>query len=181
MVFCIKYRSVGIKKKIELIIIISFVLFVIEKAMNLLDMLQEYTTHIMDDPCLSGKQQEEKIIQVFDLCHFVEIYKQSLRIIDFEDEINIIEDDGARKGIYFCDLLYNSSHPFERSLYSQAFLKTLKIQSDLSELWFVVVEENFVSENMNDSKAFIKKYNVEELYDRIFYFNYSRSIIKKIN
>jgi hypothetical protein len=181
MVFSIKYRSVGIKKKNELIIIISFVLFVIEKAMNLLDMLQEYTTQIMDDPCLTGRQQEEKIIQVFDLCHFVEIYKQSLRIIDFEDEINIVEDDGARKGIYFCDLLYTTTHPFECSLYNQAFLKNIKRQSDLNELWFVVVEENFISENMNNSKAFIKKNNVEDLYDTVFYFNYSRSIIKKIN
>ncbi|MFY1047517.1 hypothetical protein [Chryseobacterium sp. GP-SGM7] len=181
MVFSIKYRSVGIKKKNELIIIISFVLFVIEKAMNLLDMLQEYTTQIMDDPCLTGKQQEEKIIQIFDLCHFVEIYKRSLRIIDFDDKVNIIEDDGGRKGIYFCDLLYTTTHHFEGSLYSQSFLQSLKRQSDLSELWFVVVEENFISENMNDSKAFIKKNKVEDLYDRIFYFNYSRSIIKKIN
>jgi hypothetical protein len=181
MVFSIKYRSVGIKKKNELIIIISFVLFVIEKAMNLLDMLQEFTTQIMDDPCLTGKQQEEKIIQIFDLCHFVEIYKRSLRIIDFEDKVNIIEDEGGRKGIYFCDLLYTTTHHFESSLYSQSFLQSLKRQFDLSELWFVVVEENFISENMNDSKAFIKRNKVEDLYDRIFYFNYSRSIIKKIN
>jgi hypothetical protein len=130
---------------------------------------------------LSGSQQEEKIIQIFDLCHFVENYKQSLRIVDFEDKVNIIEDDGARKGIYFCDLLYNAAHSLEHSFYSQAFLESLKRQSDLDELWFVVVEENFVSENMSDSKAFIKKNKVEDLYDKIFYFNYSQSIIKKIN
>lgn len=80
--------------------------------MNLLYMLLEYTTQIMDNPHLSGRQQNEKMIQVFDLCHFIEIYKQSLKIVDYSRTINVIEEDCIRKGIYFYDLLYNTKYFF---------------------------------------------------------------------
>src|SRR5450631_523477 len=110
--------------------------------MTLSDMLQEFTAQILDDPLLSGSQQEEKMIQVLDLCHFIDIYKQSLIIVDYAHKINIVEEDGVRKGVYFCDLLYNTRYCFDSWYYKQDNLKEIRSQLRTKELWFVIVEEN---------------------------------------
>jgi len=148
--------------------------------MNLSDMLQEFTAQILDDPLLSGSQQEEKMIQVLDLCHFIDIYKQSLIIVDYAHKINIVEEDGVRKGVYFCDLLYNTRYCFDSWYYKQDNLKEIRSQLKTKELWFVIVEENLSAGDLKASKEFVQKNNVGGLYDRIFYFNFSQSTIKSI-
>ncbi|MBT2619916.1 MULTISPECIES: hypothetical protein [Chryseobacterium] len=146
--------------------------------MNLLNRLQQYTTHIMDEPHLSGIQQEEKMIQVFDLCHFIDIYNQSLQIIDYEHKINVIEENGIRKGIYFCDLLYNIQYSIDKWMYQISNLQNLKNQLKIEELWFVIVVESFFSKDLIGSEKFVKKNNVDRIYNKIFYFNFSQSTIK---
>ncbi|RZK40290.1 MAG: hypothetical protein EOO90_15625 [Pedobacter sp.] len=149
--------------------------------MNLLNTLQQYTSQIMDDPLLSGGQQEQKMIQVFDLCHFIDIYGHSLEIIDYKHKICVVEDAGIRKGIYFCDLVYNTRYYFDKWFYKQENLQTTRDQLNIKELWFVSVVESSYSNNLADSKEFVKRNGVKNLYDKIFYFNFSQSIIKKIN
>jgi hypothetical protein len=146
--------------------------------MNLSNMLQEFITQIMDSPNLSGYQQEEKMIQVFDLCHFIDVYKPSLKIIDYKHKINIVDDDGVQKGIYFCDLLYNAKYSFDGSFYIPSNVSNLVEQLKIKELWFVVVEESFYTIDLTISKKFVKSNNTESLFDKIFYFNFSQSIIK---
>lgn len=150
----------------------------IEIAMNLLDILQEYTVQIMDDPLLVGDQMEEKIIQVFDLCHFIDGYTQPLKVIDYKHKINIIEDGGVQKGIYFCDLFCSTQYFFEKSFYAPGKLSDLRRQLNIKELWYVIVEEGFKTGSLTASKAFIKRNNIDSVCEKIFYFNFSQSIIK---
>ena len=146
--------------------------------MNLLNMLQEFTIQIMDNPHLSGNQQEVKMIQVFDLCHFIDIYKPSLKIIDYEHKINIVDDYGVQKGIYFCDLSYNAKYSFDGSFYVPSNVSDIVNDLKINELWLVIVEESFYTINLIITEEFIKSNNTENLFDKIFYFNYSQSIIK---
>lgn len=145
--------------------------------MNLLNMLQVFTTDIMDNPLLTGSQQEQQMIQVLDLCHFIDIYK-SLEIIDYRHQINIIEEDGIQHGIYFCDLLQNTKYTLDRWFYNPTNLKDIRSYLNIQELWFVIVVESFTSEDLTTSKEFVKRNNVDSFYDKIFYFNFSQSIIK---
>lgn len=148
--------------------------------MNLLGTLLQYTTEIMDDPLLSGGKQEQKMIQVFDLCHFIDVYEQSLTIVDYKHKINVIEEKGIRKGIYFCDLIYNNRYYFDKWFYKQDNIKDIRNQLRIKELWFVSVVESLASDDLTDSSEFVRKNNVNNLYDKIFYFNFSQSIIKKL-
>lgn len=146
--------------------------------MNLSNMLQEFATQILDDSLLSGGQQEEKMIQVLDLCHFIDIYKQSLKIVDYGHKINIVEEDGVRKGIYFCDLLHKTRNSFDSWFFKQNNLREIRSQLKIKELWFVIVEENLSAGDLKASKEFVQNNNVDNLYDRIFYFNLLQSTIK---
>jgi hypothetical protein len=146
--------------------------------MNLSNILQVFTTQIMDNPHLSGEQQEEKMIQISDLCHFINVYKQSLIIIDYTDKINIVNDDGVQKGIYFCDMLYNTKLSFDSRFFIPSNIKNLMNQLKIKKLWFVIVEESFYTNDLTISKEFIKSNNAENLFDKIFHFNFSQSIIK---
>ena|GEM_PF-368613 len=146
--------------------------------MNLSYMFQEFITQIMDDRLLSEVQQEEKIIQVFDLFRFIRIYKQPLKINDYRDMINIVDEDGIQKGIYFCDLLCNTRYSFDRLLYMPSELISLRKILRIKELWFVIIEESFYTGDLTTSKEFIKTNKVANLYDKIFYFNSSQSTIE---
>lgn len=142
-------------------------------------MLQKHTGEIMDNSSLTEKQQEEKITQVFDLCHFIKCYNQPLSLVDSQEhKIMTVDDQGTRKGIYFCDLIYNTRYFFDRYFFNLPDISTYKTQSKVNELWFVLVEESFSLDYFRDSEDFIEKNNVAALYDRVFYFNFSRSIIK---
>lgn len=147
--------------------------------MDLLKMLDEFIGQIMVNSFLTEKQQEEKIIQVFDLCHFINCYEQPLTIVDCcSHKISIVEDDGVKKGIYFCDLIYNTRYFFDESLYNSFILDAFRRQFNVKELWFVIVEERFKADNITDSACFIKSNNVDSLYDKIYHFNFPQSIIK---
>ncbi|WP_326984050.1 hypothetical protein VUJ46_05765 [Chryseobacterium sp. MYb264] len=122
---------------------------------------------------LSDSQQEEKIIQLIDLHHFVECYNQSLQVIDYiNNPVNIIEENGIRKGILFYDLKFSSPlNPYE----SEAFKK----QHHLQEVWFVFVEEDTKALSSKHSE-FINENAVDIFYDKIFVFNFFQSVIKVI-
>ncbi|MDQ0594858.1 hypothetical protein QFZ37_003227 [Chryseobacterium ginsenosidimutans] len=122
---------------------------------------------------MSDSQQEEKIIQLIDLHHFVECYHQSLKVIDYvNNPVNIIEENGIKKGILFYDLKFSSPlNPYE----SDQFKK----ENALEELWFVFVEED--AKTLHSQYAdFIIENAVEVFYDKIFVFNFFQSIISSL-
>lgn len=141
-------------------------------------MLQELASQIMDDPRFTEEELEDKIIQVFDLCHFIKAYKQSLNIVDYSHSINLIEEDDVKKGIYFCDLLYNTRYSFDIWFYQQSNLKSIINLLNIKELWFVLVVESFFDDDLTDSQEFIERNKINSLYDKVFYFNFSKSTIK---
>lgn len=136
-----------------------------------LTVFQELTEQInLECFFMTDSQQEEKVIQVIDLHHFIESYNQSLKVIDYiSHPINIIDDNGVKKGILFYDL----KHTFPLNLIaSEAFKK----QNHIDELWFVFVEEDHLT-SFNKHIDFLVENGIELFYDRIFIFNFFQSAI----
>lgn len=119
---------------------------------------------------MTESQQEEKVIQLIDLHHFVECYQQQIRILNYINHpVNIIEENGIKKGILFYDLKYSS--PFDWNVFEE-----FKRRNCLKEIWFVFVEEDSVPNKVRYTD-FIAENSIEIFYDRIFLFNFFQSSI----
>jgi len=122
---------------------------------------------------MTDSQQEEKVIQLIDLHHFIESYNQSLKVIDYiHHPINIIEENGVKKGILF----YDMKHSHALDIYESELFKN---HHQIQELWFVFVEEESISQ-VEKYVNFIQLNAIETFYDRIFMFNFFQSTIKAI-
>ncbi|MCX8523220.1 hypothetical protein OF897_04690 [Chryseobacterium formosus] len=122
---------------------------------------------------MTDSQQEEKVIQLIDLHHFIESYNQSLKVIDYiHHPINIIEENGIKKGILF----YDMKHSHALDIYESELFKN---HHQIQELWFVFVEEENVSK-AEKYVNFIQLNAIETFYDRIFMFNFFQSSINAI-
>lgn len=135
---------------------------------------QELTQEISQE-CffMTASQQEEKVIQLIDLHHFIECFNAKIKILSYlHHSINIVNHEGKKKGILFCDLKHsavpdsNTSEEFRRRF-------------GLSELWFVFVEETFVPDTACYTDAIIEN-SLDIFYDRIFTFNFFQSIIQPL-
>ena len=139
-----------------------------------LNVFQKLTEQITQE-CyfMTDSQQEEKIIQLIDLHHFIESYNQSLKVIDYiHHPINIIEENGVKKGILFYDMKHSHALDiFESELF--------KNHHQIQELWFVFVEEESVSQ-VEKYINFIQLNAIDTFYDRIFMFNFFQSTINAI-
>ncbi len=139
-----------------------------------LNVFQKLTEQITQE-CyfMTDSQQEEKVIQLIDLHHFIASYNESLKVIDYiHHPINIIEENGVKKGILF----YDMKHSHALDIYESELFKS---HHQIQELWFVFVEEE------NASKAekymdFIQLNAIDTFYDRIFMFNFFQSTINAI-
>ena len=139
-----------------------------------LNVFQKLTEQITQE-CyfMTDSQQEEKVIQLIDLHHFIESYNQSLKVIDYiHHPINIIEENGIKKGILFHDM----KHSHALDIYESELFKN---QHQIQELWFVFVEEESVSQ-VEKYINFIQLNAIETFYDRIFMFNFFQSTINVI-
>lgn len=122
---------------------------------------------------MTESQQEEKVIQLIDLHHFVECFDSKIKIVDYlHHPINIIERNGISTGILFHDLKHSSFPDCNTS-------EDFKRKNGLSELWFVFVEEEFV-DNTNSHIDFIIENSLEIFYDKIFLFNFFQSTIQPL-
>lgn len=139
-----------------------------------LNVFQKLTEQITQE-CyfMTDSQQEEKVIQLIDLHHFIASYNESLKVIDYiHHPINIIEENGVKKGVLF----YDMKHSHALDIYESELFKS---HHQIQELWFVFVEEE------NASKAekymdFIQLNAIDTFYDRIFMFNFFQSTINAI-
>jgi len=139
-----------------------------------LNVFQKLTEQITQE-CyfMTDSQQEEKVIQLIDLHHFIESYNQSLKVIDYiHHPINIIEENGVKKGILF----YDMKHSHALDIYESELFKN---HHQIQELWFVFVEEESVSQ-VEKYVNFIQLNAIEIFYDRIFMFNFFQSTINAI-
>lgn len=139
-----------------------------------LNVFQKLTEQITQE-CyfMTDSQQEEKVIQLIDLHHFIESYNQSLKVIDYiHHPINIIEENGVKKGILF----YDMKHSHALDIYESELFKN---HHQIQELWFVFVEEENVSK-AEKYMDFIQLNAIDTFYDRIFMFNFFQSTINTI-
>jgi len=122
---------------------------------------------------MTESQQEEKVIQLIDLHHFVECFDPEIKILSYlHHPINIIEHQGDTIGILFCDLKH-SAVPDSNA--SEEFRRRYK----LSELWFVFVEETYIPNAAGYADAIIEN-SLDIFYERIFTFNFFQSIIQPL-
>ncbi|MFP3595018.1 hypothetical protein SB689_24040, partial [Chryseobacterium sp. SIMBA_038] len=77
-----------------------------------------------------------------------------------------------KKGILFCDLNHS---PVPDSNASEEFRR----RHELSEIWFVFVEETSASNMASYTDAIIEN-SLDIFYDRIFSFNFFQSIINRL-
>ncbi|MBW3523938.1 hypothetical protein [Chryseobacterium sp. NKUCC03_KSP] len=139
-----------------------------------LNVFQKLTEQITQE-CyfMTDSQQEEKVIQLIDLHHFIASYNESLKVIDYiHHPINIIEENGVKKGILF----YDMKHSHALDIYESELFKS---HHQIQELWFVFVEEENVSK-AEKYMDFIQLNAIDTFYDRIFMFNFFQSTINAI-
>lgn len=139
-----------------------------------LNVFQKLTEQITQE-CyfMTDSQQEEKVIQLIDLHHFIASYNESLKVIDYiHHPINIIEENGVKKGVLF----YDMKHSHALDIYESELFKD---HHQIQELWFVFVEEENISK-AEKYMDFIQLNAIEAFYDRIFMFNFFQSTINAI-
>lgn len=137
-----------------------------------LAVFQELTQEITSE-CffMTESQQEEKVIQLIDLHHFIECFDSTIEILSYiHHPINIIKHNGSTKGILFYDRNHctlpdcNASEEFKK-------------RNGLSELWFVFVEEGAVTDTAHHLDCIIEN-GLDIFYDKIFLFNFFQSVIQ---
>lgn len=139
-----------------------------------LNVFQKLTEQITQE-CyfMTDSQQEEKVIQLIDLHHFIASYNESLKVIDYiHHPINIIEENGVKKGVLF----YDMKHSHALDIYESELFKS---HHQIQELWFVFVEEENISK-AEKYMDFIQLNAIDTFYDRIFMFNFFQSTINTI-
>lgn len=122
---------------------------------------------------MTESQQEEKVIQLIDLHHFLECYHSQINILSYiHHPINIVEENGVKKGILFYDLRH--SLPFDWNAFEE-----FKRHHRLKELWFVFVQEDPITDTFRYTD-FINENSLEIFYDKIFLFNFFQSAIQPL-
>lgn len=141
---------------------------------------QKLAEQIIEHPWLGESQQEERITQVADLCRFISSYKPSIRIEDaFSHKINVIEDEGIRKGVLFCDYSPLLSVSFDFSLFNFVALQAFKTKENIQELWIVFIESKGKEKDPQFTNIPEKK-RIAAFYDKIFCFDFFQSKIQTI-
>lgn len=139
-----------------------------------LSVFQKLTEQITSE-CffMTDSQQEEKVIQLIDLHHFIECYNPAITIHKgIHHSINIIEENGIKKGILFHDHKHSAAvDPYDCEVFKKLH--------QLKEMWFVFVEED-ANNNLNHHIDFIIENGLEIFYDRIFLFNFFQSVINTL-
>jgi len=130
---------------------------------------------------MNEQEHENKIIQLFDLRHFIECYKPSLTVIDcLQHSVNIVEDEGVRKGIVFIDFYETPKNVLFEMMNKNHELALFKKQEQLEELWLVFVKE----QSDLDNDAIIRlaqQHQLRDYYQRIFIFHFFPSLIHELN
>lgn len=122
---------------------------------------------------MTESQQEEKIIQIIDLHHFIECFDSDINILNYiQHPINTIEHNGLKKGILFYSLKHST---FPDCNTCEEF----KRRHGLSELWFVFVEEEIITDTVPHTD-FIIENSLEIFYDGIFLFQFFQSDIQRL-
>lgn len=142
-----------------------------------IEKFQVLAEKIVENPWLAENEQEEKIIQLADLCRFIACYKPGIHIKEVRNhQINVVEDDGIRKGILFCDSKALAQRTSHASGLNSFALEAYKAQAKVRELWMVFIEDRLDREE-DQLHSFLEKTSMGTVYDKIFYFDFFQSIV----
>jgi len=132
------------------------------------------------DPGLNKDEKRDKMIQIADSSHFMECYSTKLTLLDcVQYEINIVDYDGIKAGILFCDLSKLKKSAFHPSLYTPLSSDFFREQINIEEFWFVFVEET-LNAHLKKFTDFIKEHKLSDYYNRIFLFSFFESNIRRL-
>jgi len=132
------------------------------------------------DPGLSKDAKKDKIVQIADINRFVESYTTKLTLMGcMEYEINIVEQNGTKTGVLFCDLTQINKSSFNPILYTPFTSDFFREQTNVNTFWFVFVEEN-QNTPFKQFSEFIKIHQLKEYYSKIFLFRYFESSIHQL-
>ncbi|WP_407481693.1 hypothetical protein [Elizabethkingia meningoseptica] len=136
------------------------------------------TEMVIRDRSLTEQQKEEMLIQMADLHRFIKSYNASISLTDFQfqGKVNVITDEGKKKGILFYDLKGLQDDNSYRQLISEA----KKNHGRLKELWLVFVRERN-SVKPDSAKRFIHEQNIGYFFDRLFLFDFLQSEVHSLN
>ncbi|WP_316838556.1 hypothetical protein [Pedobacter gandavensis] len=141
------------------------------------EQFQVLAEQIVDSPWLEENQQEEKIIQLADLCRFIASYKPSISIKEVRThKINVIEDDGIRKGVFCIDAKGLLQMSADFSLFNSFAIEAYKAQTKVAELWMVFIEDGVCSKE-DQFSDFLAKSRIAAIYDKVFCLDFFQSKI----
>ncbi|MCL1674539.1 hypothetical protein [Elizabethkingia meningoseptica] len=136
------------------------------------------TEVITRDASLTEQQKEEKLVQMADLHRFIKSYNSAINLAEcqFQGKINVITEEGKKKGILFYDLkgLQNDKS------YRQLIAEAKRNHGRLKELWLVFVRERD-SIQPDSAERFIREQNIAYFFDRLFLFDFLQSEIHLLN
>lgn len=136
-----------------------------------IDNFEQLADQVLDNPLLTGEEQEQKIIQLADVSRFITDYNPHLQVLDITDkQFILIDDQGIRKGIALCDsvTMFQTNRD---SIFNPEAIDNFKIKQSITDMWLVYIEDAF-TQNEHVFSRFLNKAKIETRYNKIFTFHF---------
>lgn len=143
-----------------------------------IDTFQTFLERI--DPALTKEEKKDKMVQIADISLFTQCYNTQITFMGcIEYDINIIEQNGIKTGILFCDLKKLKKDSFNPWLYTPFSSAFFRSQTNVDDFWFVFVEEH-INPNTKKFTDFIEQNNLTDFYSKIFLLSYFESTLHQL-
>ena len=114
----------------------------------------------------------EKRIGVNGFGRISKYYSKNINLLGcLQLEINILEIDGLRIGVWFCDYAKIKKSFFHPFMYVPSSSDLFRREVGVDGFWFVLTGGELTRE-FKAVNEFIDKYNLRERYDEVFLFSY---------
>lgn len=143
-----------------------------------IDTFQTFLERI--DPTLTKEEKKDKMVQIADISLFTQCYSTQLTFMGcIEYDINIMEHNGIKTGILFCDLKKLKRDSFNPWLYTPFSSEFFRSQTNIDDFWFVFVEETI---NIPFKKFidFMEDNHLTDYYSKIFLLSYFESNLHQL-
>lgn len=135
-----------------------------------IDSFQRFLARV--EPGLTKEEKKDKITQIADVSLFTECYNADLTFMGcIEYEINIMEQNGIKKGVLFCNVNKLKKDSFNPWLYTPFSSNFFRSQINIKEFWFVFVDETS-DKSYQKFIDFAEENNLTDYYSKIFLLSY---------
>ncbi len=143
-----------------------------------IDTFQTFLERI--DPALTKEEKKDKMVQIADISLFTQCYNTQITFMGcIEYDINIIEQNGIKTGILFCDLNKLKKDSFNPWMYTPFSSPFFRSQTNVDDFWFVFVEEH-INPNAKKFTDFIEQNSLTDFYSKIFLLSYFESTLHQL-